>query len=149
MEVFVIDVMILETVFNARCHPNIRCRHDTTIMVTRDERLSNRGDCIAAVFSEKGIADLPGPLKEASRNVDARITLAIEAGGKVFKVRGWGDPALAYTHPDDIVARKSGFVCGRTLMIGADKAARDVEGGLLVYLREENRPIKITITIDM
>jgi hypothetical protein len=118
-------------------------------MVTKDEHLSDRGDCIAAVFSEKGLADLPRSFKEASRNVDARITLSIESCGRVFKVRGWGDPALTYTHPDDMVARKSGFVCGRTLMVGADKAARDVDKGFLALLREENRPIKITITIEM
>jgi len=86
--------------FRAWGHPNIRARHRTTLMVTRDPELTPRGDCIVAVGAEKGLADLSPELREAARSRGARVTLTLEAGGYTFTVSGRGDPGLTLTHPD-------------------------------------------------
>ncbi len=133
--------------FRAWGHPNIRVRHRTTLMVTRDPELTPRGDCIVAVRAEKGLADLNPRLRKAARSREAEITLTLEAEGYIFNVSGRGDPRLMLTHPSDIVARKSRYICPRTLMVEADKAACDIPEGLRRALQREI-PIQITIIVE-
>jgi len=134
--------------FRARGHPNVRARHETTVMVTRDKELTTRGDCIVAVAAEKGLRDLDPDLKRAARSMGSKIALAIEAGGREFKVTGRGDPRLTLTDPRDMVARKSGYICGRTLMVEADKAACDMDEALLDLLRDGEEVVNITVTVE-
>lgn len=133
--------------FTAWGHPNIRCSHGTTLMVTNDTNVSTRGDCVAAVAAEVGLADLPAEFKEAARYHDTVIELTLEVGARRFTVAGRGHPDLTYGHPHDMVARRSGYTCSRTLMVGADKAAKDVPGGMLPFLQSSDSVIKVTLTI--
>lgn len=51
------------------------------------------------------------------------------------EITGFGHEDLTLTHPTDIVIRKSDYICPRTLMIGADKAARDLDENLIHDLK--------------
>lgn len=102
-----------------------------------------------AVGAEKGLRDLDPRLKDAMRRSDARIRLVLEVEGLEFEVTGEGDPGLILSHPTDIVARKSRYICDRTLMIRADKAARDAENDLVDLLKDENREVNIIISVDL
>jgi len=137
----------LELEFKARGHPNIRCSHGTTIMVTKDPNVSIRGDCVAAVDADLGLADLPAEFKEAARSYDTIIELTLEVGARRFTVEGRGHPSLTYSHPSDMVARRSGYTCGRTLMVGAGKASEDVPRGMLPLLQSPDSVIKATLTL--
>jgi len=137
--------MMFTTSFKARGHPNILSTHRTTLMTTRDDHMSKRGDCIVAVNTEKGLLDLPDDVKEAARSGETVISLRLEAGGEGFTVTGRGHPGLTYTDPNDIVARMSGYTCGRTLMVGADKAACDIPDGLRGILKDK---VEVTVTIS-
>ena len=139
---------IFET-FRARGHPNVRSSHRTTVMVTKEAALTPSGDCVMAVGAEKGLRDLDPRLKEAMRRSDARIRLILEVGGLEFEVTGEGDPGLTLSHPSDMVARKSRYICDRTLMIRADKAACDADKDLVDLLKGENRGINVTISVDL
>ncbi len=141
--------MLISETFKALGHPNIRSTHKTTIMITRDAELTPRGDCIVAVKSDKGLGNLKPKLKEAIKRPNAIIRLIIEAGGLSFEVKGRGDPKLTLNHPTEMVARKSGYICERTLMIGADKAASDIDGVLVKLLKEPNQVIKVTISVNL
>ncbi len=141
-------VVKLKEAFKALGHHNIRASHETTVMVTRDKELTTRGDCIVAVAAEKGLSDLDPDLKEAARSRESKITLTIEAGGREFKVTGRGDPRLTLTDPRDMVARKSGYICRRTLMVGADKAACDMDEALVELLREGEGVVNVTLTVE-
>jgi hypothetical protein len=136
---------MLITSFKAQGHPNISSTHRTTLMTTREKSLSRRGDCIVAVNAEKGLMGFPDDIKEAARSGETVISLRLEAGGEGFTVTGRGHPGLTYTDPNDIVARRSGYVCGRTLMVGADKAACDVPDGFRRILKDE---VEVTVTIS-
>jgi hypothetical protein len=107
--------------------------------------LSKRGDCIVAVNADKGLLDLPNDTKEVARSGETAISLKLEAGGEEFTVRGRGHPVLTYNDPSDIVVRKSGYVCGRTLMVGADKAACDIPDDLIRVLKGG---VDVTVTIS-
>lgn len=132
--------------FNAWGHPHIRARHRTTLMVTRDRELTPRGDCVVAVASEKGLFDLDPEVREAARDERARITLTLEAGDQVFTVSGWGHPRLTLSHPRDMVIRRSRYICPRTLMIRADRAACDVPDEVVRTL-QIGGPVKITVVV--
>ena len=137
--------MMFTTSFKAKGHPNIISTHRTTLMTTRDKHLSKRGDCVVAVNAERGLLDMSEDIKEAARNGETVISLRLEAGGEGFTVRGRGHPGLTYTDPSDIVVRKSGYVCGRTLMVGADKAACDIPDSFRRVLQGE---VEVTVTIS-
>jgi len=135
--------------FRAWGHPNIRSRHRTTLMTTRDAGLTTRGDCIIAVRAEKGLSDLDPRLKALIRNGDARVTFTMEVDGTQFEAKGKGDSRLTLAHPHDIVIRKSSYTCDRTLMILADKAACDIPESLVEKLKAQDKQIKITITATL
>lgn len=141
--------MRLSESFEARGHPNIRSTHRTTIMVTRDDWLTPRGDCVVAVRAEKGLSDLSPELKEMMKRPNSKIELVIAAGNRAFKVTGRGDPGLILSHPTDIVARRSRHICERTLMIQADKAACDMSEALVDLIKDADRVINVAISVEL
>ncbi len=140
--------MELAETFKAWGQSNVRSTHRTTLMVTRDEELTARGNCIVAVRAEKGPKDLDPRLKDLIRNSETRVTFTMEAGGSSFNVVGWGDPRLSLSDPKDIVIRKSGYTCGRTLMIGADKAACDIPLAFVKLLQDVEQRVRLTIQAE-
>ncbi len=114
-------------------------------MITTDEHLSKKGDCILAMRAEKGLDDLPPELKAIIRNEEAEVVFIMEARGQKLVVRGRGHPGLTLTSPSDMVIRKSSFICDRTLMIKADIAASDIPAEFVQFLEGHNSEIHITI----
>ena len=132
----------------AHGHENIQATHETTFEITKEPTLTKRGDCIIAVQATKGAADLPLEFKEAARKKGAQITITIEAGELKEIVRTRGSPRLLFTHPTDLVARKTDYVCGRTLAIRADKAASDLSRKLVEKIQDANQEIRITLAVE-
>lgn len=133
----------------AHGHKNIKATHRSTLEITTENQLSNRGNCIIAVAADKAIADLSFKLKESMLNKKAKITVSIEAGEVSEVVSAFGSPLLILTHPTDSVVRKSSYICSRTLAIKADKAACDLSRKLLKKLRNPKQRVKITITVKV
>ena len=136
-------------VVRARGHPNIRATHPTTFEITREEHLTPRGDCIIAVGADKGARDLSEAFKEAARREEAEITITIEVPSRGLRevVRARGHPGLAFDHPTDMVIRKSDYVCGRTVAIRADKAARDLPRELVEALKDPEVEIIVKLEV--
>ena len=140
--------MKLTETFLARGHGNILALHETTVMTTREAHLSRRGDCVVAVSAEKGLSDLSTEIKEAARRPGAIIILTMRVGGEAFEVKGMGHPSLTYADPNDMVARKSGYVCDRTLMVHSDRAACDMPRTIVDKLRDSNALVEIIVTVE-
>ncbi|OYT49182.1 hypothetical protein B6U79_02355 [Candidatus Bathyarchaeota archaeon ex4484_231] len=128
-------------------HPLIRSTHPTTFEITKDELLTEKGNCIIAVKANKAVVDLSSEFKKAAKKENAEITIIIEAGEQRESVKASGDPKLLFTHPTDIVVRKSSYTCSRTLAVKADKAARDLSRALIRKLQNPNQTVKITLTV--
>lgn len=139
--------MSLMEIFRARGHPNIRARHRTTLMITKEEDITVRGDCIVAVAAEKGLMDLNPQVRDEIRG-GAKLCLLLETDGFIFKVKGSGDPRLPLSHPTDMVIRKSGYICERTLMIRADRAACDIPEPLLRLLQRRDQVITLRLIVE-
>ncbi len=136
------------TAIFARGHENIQATHKTTFEITKEPTLTKRGDCIIAVEATKGAADLPLEFKEAARKKGAQITITIEAGELKEIVKTKGSPRLLFTHPTDLVVRKTDYVCGRTVAIKAGKAANDFSRKLIEKIRKPNQRIRITLAVE-
>lgn len=104
-------------------HENIRSNHKKTIEITKESHLTPRGDCIIGVSASSSCSDLPEALKEKIRDPNSKITFLIKVKDDEFVVEGKGHPDLILTHKEDIVIRKSDFICPRTLAIKCDKAS--------------------------
>jgi hypothetical protein len=129
--------MLIEVV-HGHGRPNITGTHRSTFEVTRDEDISAAADCIIAVGADKGAATLSEPFKKAAARDDAFITCTIESGGFRDTVTGWGSKDMTFTVEDSMVFRVSNYVCGRTVMIYADKPAARLDRNLIKALRAEN-----------
>jgi hypothetical protein len=140
--------MLLEEIFTAHGHPNIRATHETTIEITKETHLTTQGDCIAAVGAQKGLADMSDELRRAASRADSIISLTLSVGGRVFTAVGRGDPALTWEHPTDMVSRMSDYVCPRTLMVHADKATIQIPRSIVQVLKDPNTLVKVTVSVE-
>ncbi len=130
-------------------HSKIRANHRTTFEITKDQHLTERGDCVVAVGATKGAADLSREFKELLRNNSAKVAVTIEVEGYREVASGRGCELFSLTHPKDLVARKSRYVCPRTFMSCSDKAACDFPRTFVNLLRHPNRRINITLLAEI
>jgi len=126
----------------------MRATNKKTFEVTKETHLTPRGDCIVAVSATKGAANLSSEFKKIASRQNARIIVTLEVEGKTETVKARGHPALSFTHPTDLVVRKSDYVCNRTLAIRADKAARDFSRSLVEKLRSPRQKVLITLIAE-
>ena len=134
--------------FSAKGHPNVKSTHRTTFMITREEELSTRGDCIIVVGAEIGLRDMPDEAKRLAREEDTRITFKLTVNDMVFEARGHGHPYLEYSDPIDMVARRSCYTCGRTLMIGSDKTSTEIPEAIIESLRDPGTVARIELIFE-
>jgi hypothetical protein len=104
-------------------HENIRSNHQMTIEITKESHLTPQGDCIVGVNATSSCADLPEDLKNKLKDPNIMVTFSISVEDHEFLIKGMGHPDLILTHSDDIVIRKSNFICPRTLAVKCDKAS--------------------------
>ena len=86
-------------------------------------------------------------LKLKIANKNTKITVILDTENGHDEIVGFGHEDLTLTHPTDIVCRTSDYVCSRTLMINADKAARDLDLDLIEDLKNE-KEMEVTIILD-
>lgn len=130
-------------------HPNVSAKHRTTLEVTKDSEISKRADCIIGVNASKGVSEIPEDAKIALRNgakVEVEITLP-EYGLKEI-LQGFGSPEMDFSHPRDIVIRKSGFVCGRTLLIHSNKSAKDLSREFVKLLKDKKTELRLLFKVE-
>jgi hypothetical protein len=136
----------METVI-AKGHENITSKHRTTIEVTKEEEISRRADCIVGVGADKGVVDLSEGFKEKARNEESVIRVVLKVGDIREEVIGRGHPDLSFSHETDIVIRRSGYICPRTIMIKADKSSRELDRRLINLLKDRNQRLIMEIEV--
>lgn len=117
-------------------HENIRSLHTKTIEITKDLELTPSGDCIIGVKSEFGCKEIPTEIKKKLMDSKTNVFCSIIVDGLSFKIRGKGHERLVLSDSDDIVLRKSGYVCPRTLAVFCDKASDDIPRKMVKQLQD-------------
>ncbi len=123
-------------------HKNIIGTHATTIEITTESYLTKRGTCIIGVRASHSLSDLREfllPLKGFHLDVVLCVDTLTE------KITGLLHPALSFTDTTAIVIRKSSFLCPRTLLTHADKAAADLDRTLIERMKSESQKMIITL----
>ena len=128
-------------------HKNIRSLHPKTIEITKESHLTPRGDCIVGVNATSGCKDIPSKMKKKLRDPDSSINFSLKVDDYTFKFSGKGHQNLILNHSDDIVIRKSNFICPRTLAVGCNKASDSIPRKIIRILQDPKT--KGILTIDV
>jgi hypothetical protein len=129
-------------------HKNIQAVHPTTIMITKDENLSQTGDCIVVIAANKTLETLTSKFRESLRKSNSKLTVVFEADSLKEQITAFGSPKLILSHPTDMVIRKSDYICNRTLAIHADKSSSDLSRVFVEKLKDQKQEIKVTLTVE-
>ena len=129
-------------------HENIRSNHQKTIEITKESHLTPQGDCIVGVNAKSSCADLPDELKNKLKDPNSKIIFSIKVEDEDFVVEGRGHPDLILTHTEDIVIRKSNFICPRTLAVKCDKASDLLPRSMVKQLQDPKALGTLTIAVE-
>jgi len=132
--------------FHAYGHPNIVGEHKTTLEITTETKLTSQGTCIIGVRTTQTLRDLDDEIKTLAKSTRIQIQLTMSVDGLVERVIGRGSPGLTYSDPISMVARTSSFECGRTVMVGADRVASDLDRRFVQKLRNPDIVIKCQLS---
>ncbi|WP_407424243.1 DUF371 domain-containing protein [Methanobrevibacter sp.] len=127
-------------------HRNVTSHHKSTFEITKDAEIGPTADCIIGTGADKSMLNFPQEFKDKIANSNTRIKVILDTENGYDEITGWGHEDLTLTHPTDIVCRTSDYTCSRTLMIKADKAAKDLDLKLIEDLKNE-KIMEVTIEL--
>ena len=136
--------LILQEKFEVYGHKNIRGTHKTTLEFTKDSNLSANGDCIIGIRSQLSCLNLSANTKFALQSGN-KFLVRIAVKHLIDEFIGYGSPKLLLSNKEDIVFRKSNFICDRTIMILCTKAAKDISRNLINLLKDSETKITVEI----
>ncbi len=128
--------------FKAYGHENIVGKHETTVELTTEKHLTKQGTCIVGVCADIALSDLDSEIKRLASKSSTKIILKMSVDGNSEEVSGTGSPGLLYLNSTSMVARKSSYECGRTVMVNADKAASNLSRDFVDRLKKPGAVIE-------
>ena len=129
-------------------HPNIQSLHLRAIEVTKNPNLTLRGDCIIGVRASKACKDLNPSLQRLLKKEDSVVRLSIITGNLFYRLNAFGNSRIMLLDAQDIVIRKTNFVCSRTLCVNSDKASFDIPREIIRSLQDPERKAVLSIYIE-
>ena len=127
-------------------HKNVSSLHKSTFEITKDAEIGPTADCIIGVDMNQSMLNFPLEFKDKIADSNTKIKVILDTENGHDEINGFGHEDLTLTHPTDIVCRTSDYTCSRTLMIRADKAARDLDKKLIEDLKNE-KIMEVTIKL--
>jgi hypothetical protein len=137
---------LTETI-TASGHENVSGEHASTLEVTSDDFLTPAGDCILGIEADRVPAEFEPDFVDACRDEEARILIELDAGGYTDRVVARGDPELSFESDRSAVVRTSDYVDERTVAVGADSSAADIDRDLVDALAS-GAPLEVTLTVE-
>ena len=141
-----INKMILEDIY-AYGHENISCIHSSTIELTKDQNVTKRGTCILGIKATKSCFDLNEETKKKIKHGN-KLTIKIKVDNEIDTFYGYGHPNLTLLNPNEMVFRKSDYICDRTVLIRCSKASRDLNNKLIDKIKVSNKQFLIQFLDD-
>jgi len=120
---------ILDLVY-AKGHPNVLCTHDTTLEITKDKNLTPNGNCIIGIEASKACSDLNKNLLNYIKKGN-KIEVFIKYEDMVDNFFGFGHKDLTLDSKNDMVFRKSNYICDRTVLINCSKSSIELSRDLV------------------
>lgn len=129
----------------AKGHQAIKALHPTTLELTKDSYLTERGDCIIGVDLDKGVFELDPNLKNALRKKSSVVVLILRVDDIIDTVLAQGHENLVLRDNRRIIVRRSSYIDPATLAINANKSSRDIRRDLIEKLKDP----KTTLIMDI
>ncbi|MFP3256219.1 MAG: DUF371 domain-containing protein [Candidatus Nanopusillus acidilobi] len=126
----------MKLAIKARGNKLIKATHKSTLEITKDNFLTERGDCIIGINANYSVKDLPEDLKDHLLN-EGKIKIVIKVDDLIDDIIAYGSKNLLLTNDRSIVIRKSNYIDDRTLAINSNKSAIDIDRKLIEELRKE------------
>jgi len=137
----------MREVIRARGHEHVAATHESTFEVTTDDWLTPAGDCIVGVEAGRAPTDFDEDFVAACRDPEATITLTLETDGASQRIHARGHPDLTFESDRSAVVRTSTYVDGRTVAVGAEAAAADLDRDLVAALAD-GADLTVTLTVE-
>jgi hypothetical protein len=137
----------VQEIIRARGHEHVSADHASTFEVTTDDWLTPAGDCILAVEADRAPAAFDPAFVAACQDADATITATIEVADRSQTITGHGHPDLTFENERSAVGRTSEYVDDRTILVGADAAATDVDRDIVEALAN-GAELTLTLTVE-
>ncbi|MFC7019989.1 MULTISPECIES: DUF371 domain-containing protein [Haloarcula] len=128
--------MHIEETVHAAGHEHVTAEHASTLELTSDDFLTPAGDCILGIEAHQVPSEFDADFVAACRDADATITATLQAAGHTATVTGSGHPDLTFESDRSHVLRTSDYVDERTVMVGADAAAADIDRDLVAAVAD-------------
>ena len=126
----------MKLVIKAKGHKLIKATHKSTLEITKENFLTEKGDCIIGINSTHSVKDLPQDLKEHLLN-EGKIKIEIKVDDLIDIIIAYGSKNLKLSNEKSIVIRKSDYIDDRTLAIYSNKSAKDIDRRIIEKLKEE------------
>ena len=139
--------MIILDSISAVGHPFVQCTHSTTIELTKDDYLTEKGTCILGIKASKACYDLNLVLKKKIKNGE-KIDVVIKVDDIVDSFYGYGNNNLTLLSKKDLVFRKSNFICDRTILINCTKSSRELNRNLTKKLTNSKKQVSILFKVN-
>ncbi len=137
---------IIEKIY-AWGHTNILCTHRTTIEIIKGKNLTKKGDCVLAVNASKACFDLTPDLKNQIKSGN-RFKIILKVDGEQDYFYGFGNKDLKLLDKNDMVFRKSFFICERTVLINCSKSSKELSRKLIDNLKHPEKKLTITFKVN-
>jgi len=128
-------------------HENILCTHNSTIEITKDKSLTKKGDCIIGIDSSKACNDLTLEIKNQIKS-GKKFKVILKVDGMQDYFYGFGNKKLRLLDKNDMVFRKSNFICDRTVLINCSKSSIELNKNLTRTLRNPKTKLLIIVEVD-
>lgn len=136
---------------HARGHEHVAGTHGSTVELTSDDWLTPAGDCIVGVEADTTPAEFDDAFVSACQSAGTTITAEFEAvlDGETHTdtITARGDPELTFEGDRSLVGRTSDYVDDRTVFVGADGAAADLDRDLIDALAE-GATLTLTLSVE-
>lgn len=128
-------------------HEHVSGEHASTLELTSDDFLTPAGDCILGIEADTVPAEFDDTFVTACQDSAATIEIELEADGNREVVVARGDDDLTFDSGRSAVIRTSEYIDDRTIAVGADGAAADVDRELVAALAD-GAELTAAITVE-
>lgn len=137
----------MEEVVHATGHEHVSGTHESTFEITTDDWLTPAGDCILGIEADRAPAEFEDAFVEACQDSSATISVRIEVDGAERTVTGRGDPDMTFESDRSLVCRTSDHVDDRTVLVGADAAAAQLDRDFVDSL-SDGASLTLTLVVE-
>jgi uncharacterized protein len=123
--------------FTVKGHKNILGTHRNTLEFTKDNNLTQKGDCILGVSASFSFSSL----KKLYSYSNIKVFLEIDGLSDYFE----SIPNSNYCSEDEIVFRRSEFDSSRTFGFRSTKAAIDIDRDIIERLKNPDSVMVVVI----